>query len=280
MKYANMHLHSTYSDGGFTPYQLALIGKSLGYGALVLTDHETDGGVAEFQRACQNLKMESLTGVEFYGSHDGHLPHIVALDFDPDEPGIRAFIRERCELRNEFTRKCVERGIRLGFIRDFTWNDVLDYCREGAWICIDQVIGAMKYKKVMAPEDDSSVLRKNVFKGEEVLALEPAHPPVEQTIRTIRRAGGIAVLAHPNNKTHYVQELMTYGLNGIEVSHPDITPETACLAAEAAKAFGLYRSGGTDHTGAMSCCGGKNAVPALHGIDEKDFYTIKERKLG
>ena len=88
------------------------------------------------------------------------------------------------------------------------------------------------------------------------------------------------MLAHPNNKTHYVGELMEYGLNGIEVSHPDITPETERLAIEAAKTFKLYRSGGTDHTGAMSCCGGKNAVLALHGVSEEDFYIIKERKLG
>ena len=279
MKYGNLHLHSTYSDGGFTPYQLALIGKSLGYRALVLTDHETDGGVPEFLRACESQELESLVGVEFYGSYDGHCPHIVALDFDRDDPGIRTFIRERCELRNEYTRKCVERGIRLGFIHDFTWNDVLDYARDGAWICIDQVVGAMKYKKVMAPSESGDELRQNVFKGE-ALAFEPPHPPVEQTIRTIRRAGGIAVLAHPTNKTHYVPELMEYGLNGIEVSHPDMSEETVALANAAADAFKLYRSGGSDHTGAMSCCCGRHAVPALQGVTEEEFYTIKERRLG
>ena len=44
MKYANFHMHSTYSDAAFTPEQLVLIGKALGYKALSLTDHETDGG--------------------------------------------------------------------------------------------------------------------------------------------------------------------------------------------------------------------------------------------
>ena len=280
MKYANLHFHSTYSDGGFTPYQLALIGKSLGYGALALTDHETDGGVPEFRRTCENLGLESLTGIEMYGAYDGHLPHIVALDYDIDHPAMRALIAERRDLRNEFTRKCVERGIRLGFIRDFTWNDVLDYARDGSWICIDQVIGAMKYKRVMRPEDNSDELRKNVFKGPEVDALEPAHPRAEDVIRTIRKADGIAVLAHPNNKTHYVPELMEYGLNGIEVSHPDMTPLTTQLAEVAADAFRLYRSGGTDHTGAMSCCGGKHAIPALQGATQEEFEIIKQRKLG
>lgn len=280
MNYANLHLHSTFSDGGFTPAQLVLIGKSLGYGALALTDHETDGGVAEFQRACAKEGIESLVGVEFYGRHDGHSPHLVALDFDPDHPDIRALIRERCELYTECTRKRVERGIRLGYIRDFTWNDVLDYAKEGAWICIDHVVGAMKHKRVMAPEASSDELRQNVFKGEEALSFEPTQPSAERVIRTIRKAGGIAVLAHPNNKTHYVPELVEYGLNGIEMSHPDISPLTAQLAREAAKAFRLYSSGGTDHTGAMSCCGGKNAVSALQGITQEEFEIIKQRKLG
>ncbi len=280
MKYANLHLHSTNSDGGFTAYQLTLIGKSLGYGALALTDHETDGGVKEFANACDDLGMEHLYGVEFYGAHDGHCPHLVALDYDYDDPTFRAFIRERCDLQAECTRKRVERGIRLGFIRDFTWNDVLDYACDGSWICIDHVVNAMKHKRGMSPTDGGDELRKNVFKGAEALSFEAPHPTAEQVIRVIRKAGGIAVLAHPVNKTQYVQELVDYGLNGIEVCHPDMDEKTTLLAKEAAKAFRLYRSGGTDHTGAMSCCGGKHAIPALQGIDEEDFYIIKERKLG
>lgn len=280
MKYANLHLHSTYSDGGFTPYQLVLIGKSLGYRALALTDHETDGGAAEFARACEQEGLDHLAGVEFYGACDGHCPHIVALDFDPDHPEFRAFIKERRELQAECTRKRVERGIRLGFIRDFTWKDVLDYCRDGSWICIDHVIGAMKYKGVTAPEDNGDTLRKNVFKGAEALSFEAPHPDVERVIRTIRRAGGIAVLAHPENKMQYVPELVGYGLNGIEVSHPIISAKTAAAARAAAKAFGLYRCGGTDHTGALSCCGGANAVSALQGVTEEEFFTIRERRLG
>jgi hypothetical protein len=204
--------------------------------------------------------MDSLFGVEFYGTHDGHCPHLVALDYDYDDPGFRAFVRERCDAQLECTRKRVERGIRLGFIQDFTWNDVLDYARDGSWICIDHVINAMKHKKVMDSTDDGTELRKNVFKGEEAKSFEEPYPTAERVIKVIRRAGGIAILAHPVNKTQYVEELVGYGLNGIEVCHPIVDEQTAKLALEAANTFGLYRSGGTDHTGAMSGCGGSNAV--------------------
>ena len=280
MKFANLHLHSHYSDATFTPYQLALIGKCLGYGALALTDHETDGGVKEFARGCEKLGLQSLYGVEFYGRHDGHCLHLVALDYDYDDPTFRAFVKERCELYTECTRKRVERGIRIGYIKDFTWNDVLDYARDGSWICIDHVINAMKFKKVMDPTDDGEDLRRNVFKGPEAKSYQAPDPTAEQVIKVIRKAGGIAILAHPANQTQYVPELVNYGLNGIEICHPLLDGGEVSPAAEAAKTFRLYRSGGTDHTGAMSSCGGSNAVPALHGIDEEDFYVMKERRLG
>lgn len=99
-------------------------------------------------------------------------------------------------------------------------------------------------------------------------------------IRTVRNAGGIVALAHPNNQTHLVERLVGYGLNGIEVSHPSLRDNTAYLAAEAADTFNLYRCGGTDHTGPMSGCGGANARSALHGLTYEEYETLIERRLG
>ena len=68
MKYGNLHLHSTYSDAQFTPAQLFMIGKSLGYRALALTDHETDGGVPELMKyAKEQGGVDIISGIEFYG---------------------------------------------------------------------------------------------------------------------------------------------------------------------------------------------------------------------
>ena len=101
-----------------------------------------------------------------------------------------------------------------------------------------------------------------------------------QIIRTIRGADGIAVFAHPHDQIQYLPALLELGLNGIEVSHPDLNDETARLAEEAAAAYKLYRSGGTDHTGAMSGNGGSYAIPVYNGATEEEYFTIKERRLG
>ncbi len=277
MKYANLHLHSTYSDAQFTPEQLFLIGKSLGYKALALTDHETDGGVIPMMKyAKEQGGVDIISGVEFSGRYDGVSFHITALDYDIDDPTLRAFVKERCDQRAETTRLCVERGIKLGVIQDITWNDVLDNTPEGTWICIDSVINTYRAKHVPMPEN----LRAACFKGPEVRSFAPPTVTAEEIIKIIRKAGGVAALAHPYRQTQYVPALVEFGLNGIEVSHPHSFENTCALAMEAAKAYNLYHSGGTDHTGPMSGCGNINAIPVFNGITEEEYITLKERRLG
>ena len=277
MKYANLHLHSTYSDAQFTPEQLVLIGKSLGYRALALTDHETDGGVKSFMRyAKKEGGIDVISGIEFYGKYDGVSFHLVALDYDMDDPGIRALVKERVDLYNEYTRRCVERGIELGYIEGITWDDIVLQSGEGAWMCIDTVLNTYRAKRIPIPEN----FRQNVFKAPEVLAIKPHSPSAERVIKTIRAAGGIAAVAHPNNQIHYVKDLVKFGLNGIEVDHPSLNENTPYLALEAADTYNLYRCGGTDHTGPMSGCDGKHAIPTFAGITEEEYYILKERRLG
>ena len=277
MKYANLHLHSTYSDAQFTPEQLFLIGKSLGYKALALTDHETDGGVRPLMKyAKEQGGVDVISGVEFSGRYDGVSFHITALDYDIDDPTIRAFIKGLCDRRAETTRLCVERGIKLGVIQDITWNDVLDNAPEGTWICIDSVINTFRAKHFPVPDN----LRADCFKGPEVRSFAPPPVTAEQIIKTIRKAGGVATLAHPYKQTQYVPALVEMGLNGIEVSHPDNYENTSALAIEAAKTYNLYHCGGTDHTGPMSGCGEEYAIPVFNGITEEEYTVLKERRRG
>lgn len=279
MKYANLHLHSNYSDGSFTPRELTVIAKSLGYGALAVTDHETNGGVRELLEAAEAEGMDAVPGVEFYADGWGAGFHITALDFDNDDPAFNALVRERCELYIEYSRKCVERALRLGLIHDITWNDILDDCDEGMWICVDQIWAVLRKKRIIPRSGDVSNLRFEMFRSEEARTYAPKHPSVETVIPIIRKAGGIAAIAHPYKQTQYVEKLVGVGMNGIEVSHPDLM-EDSHLAIAAADAFHLYRCGGTDHTGALSGCGGKYAVQALQGITEEEFEILKERRLG
>lgn len=279
MKYANCHLHSIFSDAGFTPEQLVLIGKSLGYNGIALTDHETDGGCKRLMAAAKGAGMFSMTGIEFYGMLDGIELHLVGLDFDQNDPGIRAFIKERCDFARELAKERLEQGLALGMYSGITFQDVEDRYEEGTWLCIDSIANTMKAMKCVPDNFDWANFRYKLFKCPEAKAKE-VKPDAKRVIEVVRNAGGVIALAHPYKQTHLVEKLVGYGLNGIEVSHPDLYENTAYLALQAADTFNLYHCGGTDHTGPMSCCGGIHAVPAFHGITEEEFFTIKERRLG
>ena len=281
MKHANLHLHSTFSDAELTPRQLVRIGKSLGYRALALTDHETDGGCKEFIYHARKEGLNAISGIEFYGYQEGTKLHLTALDFDMDDPGLRAFVKLRCDLRNECTRKCIERGIELGYVQGFTWDDILEYAPEGYWICINTVMEVMKFKKLVPYDYDWTDFRMKIFNAPEAKAFRPAPPTAEEVIKIVRQAGGVIALAHPNEIwLSYLDKLVDYGLNGIEISHPNIQPHIPYLASEAADKYNLYRCGGTDHDGAMSGNGGNRAQPVLSGITEEEYTTLIERRLG
>jgi len=280
MKFANLHLHSTYSDAGFTPQQLVYIGKALGYQALALTDHETDGGCGEFMRAARREGIETVTGAEFYAELNGQKMHLTALDFDPDAPQLRALIKARCDLQTAWMEECFRLGVERRVIKGVSWQDMLDYAGEGRWLCSDTLAELLRIKKAIPPEGLRYV-KENTTKDPEMKAKKAPYPTAAEVIKAVRSAGGVIALAHPTEGLmSIVGDLVALGLNGIETDHPGIAPEVLPLCEKAAAEYNLYRCGGTDHTGPMSCCGGKHAIPAFSGITEEEFRILKERKFG
>ena len=93
MKYANLHLHTNYSDGVLTPLELCRKAKAMGYGALAITDHNTVSGWKAFRTAAEAESMGYLLGMDCNVMDTGRNFHIVAYDFDPTAPGIAAYIR-------------------------------------------------------------------------------------------------------------------------------------------------------------------------------------------
>ena len=85
-QYANLHLHSTHSDGVYTPAELVRIAKDEGYRALALTDHDTTTGNADMRRECEAAGLDFIFGCEFSSPwRERRINfHIVGFDFDPE----------------------------------------------------------------------------------------------------------------------------------------------------------------------------------------------------
>ena len=278
--YANLHMHSTYSDAGFSPEQLVRIGKAVGHKALALTDHETDGGCEEFMENCRMEGIDCVNGVEFYGQFEGRNMHITALDFDPKNPEIRSFIEERCRLYAQWTKIGFDKLKAKGLLDEITWDEVVLTAGKGAWICYDSILNLMAYKHVFNAQRRPGIVE--VFNRDpDMKAIKPKYPQAEEIIRIVRGAGGVVGVAHPKEtQFDYIEKLVDLGMNGLEVCHPSIDETAAALGEELVQRRGLYRMGGTDHTGPLSANGGKYAIPVFHGISQEDFRILKDRALG
>ena len=160
--YANLHLHSTHSDGVYTPTELAQLAFEEGYKAAALTDHDAVSGNKEFMEACKALGMESLFGIEFsamtklFTNPKNGKPgffHLTAFDFDPEYPEMKEYLAQRSFCEAEQTRILFERGLAEGLIHGIAWEEVLDYNKGVTWLCNNHVFETMKAKGLVTDLD-------------------------------------------------------------------------------------------------------------------------------
>ncbi len=292
MKYANLHLHSTNSDGAYRPTHLAALAKSLGYRALAVTDHDVLTGIPELLSAAKRIGLDAIPGVEFYAGLDTRANfHIVGLDFDYTNKAIIDYCGELTVIRNRHTKKQFDYTVENGIIKGMTWDDVIRMNPETTWYCNDQVALALD-RMGLVPFAESEPIRHAAFLSPEAKRVAAEEnkaliaPTAKEVISVIHEAGGLAILAHPmGGASKFVGELVDLGLDGIEVSHPLLTYDEVKLAYHAAVQYDLYCSGGTDHNGVMSGCTGMargntidRAVETYSGATEDEFYAIKDRR--
>ena len=255
--YANLHNHTTHSDGVYTVEQIVRIAYNEGYRAIAMTDHDTVTGNAELPRACSPLGMESIFGCEFMTKSEalGMSFHLTAYGFDPTLPEMKEYLRQCSENMTEKTRITFERARAAGDLPgELTWDMILEDNPGVTWFCNDHVFRTMK-KMGIYVDMDYPHFYKNIFgnHGRDTPHLYEKKP-LEQMVPFIRRAGGTVLVAHPHNQLDVIPRLVELGVEGLEVWHPDLTPDEIPRALKIASEYDLYISGGSDHSG---LCGGQ-----------------------
>ena len=282
--YANLHTHSVHSDGKYSPRELVRIAWEEGYRALAVTDHDTVTAHPEVEACCRELGMEYIFGAEFTSGPF----HIVALDFDPEYPEMKAYLEKMVERQQHETKTVLGWALEKGALTGITWEDVVAHNEGISWLCNEHVFRTLKYKGLLTDRDYYDFYVTHFYlQRREVTPLYDFLAPKDM-IDLIRRAGGIPILAHPHQQLDRVEELISYGLLGIEVYHPDMLPDEQRKALAIAYEKGLFISGGTDHSG---LCGGiygsfedpEESVfylePQSHGTMEQHFRELQNRKL-
>ena len=280
--YANLHTHSTHSDGKFTPAELARRTAAEGYRAAALTDHDTATGYTEFKAECDRLGLECIFGVEFTapcaslkrldGADENF--HLTAYHFDPEYPPMREYLRQMALRETDQTRILFERGLKEGLLHDITWDEVLEHNAGVAWLCNEHVFRAMKAKG-LATDLDYYDFFLTVY-GDRRHEVPPSYPfkTAEEIIRLVHAAGGIVLVAHPHEQLRHIDALIEMGIDGLEAWHPDLTEAEKVEAYRIGLEKGLYISGGSDHSG---LCGGM-----YESFDEPETcpFWIEPRSVG
>ena len=239
------------------------------------------------ENGCKAAGLEFINAVEFsVGSKTFDTDfHMVGFDFDASEPKMSEYLAEMSEAQINKTKNGFKYCLENGIIHDITWEEIENDNKGLMYLCHDHIFRTMKRKGILEDKDYVSFCEGWVKIPKEK-PFEYKEP--KEIISLIKNAGGVAVLAHPNDKFQYVDELIKMGLGGIESRHPNLTDDEALYTEELARKNNLYISGGTDHSGLMGGQykfyeGKENPfyTPSLkYGASEENFVKLKERVLG
>ena len=254
----------------------AQIAKEEGYKAIALTDHDTATGYAQLEAACIKEGMEYILGTEFSVCVPKYY-HITAYGFDPEYPEMKKYLSDMALRQTDNTLKCFEEAVSLGNIKGITWDEVLEYNANIKWLCNNHVFETLKSKGLVEDSEYYKWFQLNFEKQRGKYPPIIDFLPLPELVKLIKKAGGIAIVAHPHDQLDDIDYLMEVGIEGIEVWHSMLTEEERERAYKIAMERNLFISGGSDHEG---LCGGYYSAFATEEELKKSPFYIEPLSTG
>ena len=245
---ADLHCHSTVSDGTLAPEALAQRASASGVELWALTDHDEIGGQHRAAAAAKALGMRYLTGTEISVSFIGHTVHIVGLGFDANDATLKNGLRQTRGGRKERAMEMSDGLAKVGIKGAF----------EGAlkFVGNPELISRTHFARFLVESgvcrETNEVFRKYLTEG------KPGFVPhrwasLKDAVSWITGAGGMAVIAHParykftpNEEFALFTEFKALGGQGVEVVTGSHTVAEYAIYADTAREFGLAASRGSD----------------------------------
>ncbi len=270
MAKADLHLHTTYSDGRFTPSELVDAAVLAGLRAIALTDHDHTGGLPEARLRARNYRLEVISGVEINTVWQERELHVLGycidetLDWWVDLLATQRQARERRMER--FVQRLQDQDVPV------TMADVRRHAGHGA-LGRPHLAQALVENGVVSSEQQAFV--QWLSYGSTAYVPREGMSPVE-AIQAIRKAGGVASIAHPKGlpleEGNLIETLIEAGLGALEVVHPSQPPVLREYYRSMAEHYGLLWTGGTDDHGP------KGGRPARIGSDSVPYAVVDALK--
>ena len=267
MKFADLHLHSHFSDGTYGPEEIAAHARRCDLAAIALTDHDSVEGCLETARACAAAGIEFIAGTELTAEQDGNELHFLGYLFDTENPRLLTQIARFQAVRQNRIREMVARLNRLKVPLSTEAVFALANCRAPGR---PHVARALVKAGLCVNLDEAfdRFLKRN----------RPAWVPkfkmsADEAIALVHQAGGVAVLAHPglNRTDEVIPHLVEAGLDGLECFHTKHSTATTERYLELADRFHLLATGGSD-------CHGLNKGKPLIGTVRVPYQHVERLK--
>ncbi len=247
----DLHTHSVFSDGTYTPGEIIAEAKRLGL-IVALTDHNTAAGLPEFMDAAQKLGVTAVPGVEFSTEYNGKELHLLGLFVLPEHyAAVERMVKEQHVLKEISNMELVERLNQAGYLIDYMKvkrrnpNGNANRAHMAAELLDQGYVTSIR-------EAFDTILSDNGG-----FYVPPSRLQLIDVIKELRRIGVLPILAHPLQELtepelrDLLPNTIEAGLAGMETMHSSYTPETIALAEKIAAEFNLLSSGGSDFHGSV-----------------------------
>ena len=274
--YADLHIHTYYSDGIHSPKEIFEFAKEHGVHTIAITDHDTTDHLDQCENIAREYGINLIRGVELscYNYETKKKVHILGLGLNRNPAEVDKLGKKVLEGRNSFHRKMIEELSRDGYKIDF--SDALRHSKTDTVFKMHLFL-AIKEKY---PEVDQKFYNKYFLKKDTTnVDLEMNYIDVKEGIEAILNDGGIPVLAHPNLYDSFpeVEAYVSYGLLGIEKSHFTMNEKDINLAIKLAEKHNLLLSGGSDFHANND---GYNNDIGQYGLTKKEYIEIEKLIIG
>ncbi|MDR2331430.1 MAG: PHP domain-containing protein [Comamonas sp.] len=266
---ADLHCHSTFSDGTLSPEALAQRARERGVQLWALTDHDEVSGLDRASAAAAQQGLAFLSGVEVSVSFGETTVHIVGLGFDWHHAGLREGLARTRGGREQRAREMAAGLEKVGI--GGAYEGALRYV--GNPDLISRTHFARFLVETRVCRDPAEVFRHYLVEG------KPGFVPhrwarLQEAVQWIVQAGGLAVIAHParyhlnGGEEHALfSSFKDYGGQGVEVVTGSHFPHEYAIYADLANSFGFYASRGCDFHSPGESGTDFGALPPLpHGV--------------
>ncbi|MDU2065973.1 MAG: PHP domain-containing protein [Sporomusaceae bacterium] len=248
MSKADLHIHTTASDGRFSPQEILAAAKAAGLSTIALTDHDTIDGLLQLieSPSWQKSSVKMIPGIEFSTDVPNHEIHILGYHIHLFHEELTRQLKLLVDDRIVRAQKMIGKLSDLGYF--VSYERVLEIAGDGTAIGRPHIARALLEKKYFSTISEvfDKVLHTN---GPAYVSHYKMTP--QEAIDLIHQSGGIAVIAHPAMvyDDALVEQVIKAGIDGLEVYHPAHRVEDVKKYKKLAEEYGLLQTGGSDFHG-------------------------------